>query len=141
MHLTLRFLGTTPPSVVPALPDLLRDAVLRCPPFRAPLLGLGLLPEQGHPRVLMVRIELPESAVVLQGACEKAVQTVGFPPEGRPFRPHLTLGRFPKPEKRLALPELDLGVAEFSELLFLESQLGPGGAVYRPLHRFALGKA
>lgn len=89
----------------------------------------------------MLRIELPESGLELQRECEIAVQGVGFPPEGRPFRPHLTLGRFPKPVSRPSLPEQDWGVAEFSELLFFESQLGPGGAVYRPLRRFALGRA
>ena len=58
----------------------------------------------------------------------------------RPFRPHLTLGRWRDRAPHPELPAVDLGTTRLETLVLFESDLRPGGAVYTPLARFALGR-
>jgi len=77
---------------------------------------------------------------MLQRACEAAAVAVGFPPEERPFRPHLTLGRWKDRAPRPELPAFDLDPLPVAEIVLYESDLGPAGAVHTPLARFPLGE-
>ena len=78
----------------------------------------------------------------LQRDVEDRVQSLGWEPEGRAFKPHLTLGRV-QPKARPPSgawsehtpPALPIAV---SELVLIRSQLRPGGAEYTSLHRSAL---
>jgi len=74
-------------------------------------------------------------------ACERAAREVGFEPESRPFRPHLTLGRWRDRCPRPALPVAELGPARLESLALFRSETAPAGAVYTPLARFRLGPA
>jgi 2'-5' RNA ligase len=71
---------------------------------------------------------------------------LGFPPEERPFSPHLTLGRARDPR---GAPGLAAALAQAadgpgapwraSELVLFQSHLSPSGPRYEPLARAALG--
>jgi 2'-5' RNA ligase len=100
---------------------------------------VGLFPERGSPRVLWLGVRLPQPVFVLQAACERAAVEAGFAPEPRPFRPHLTLGRFKERARRPEPPARDLGATRLDALVLFRSQLQQGGAVYTPLERFPLG--
>ena len=63
----------------------------------------------------------------------------GFDPDARPFRAHVTLGRFRERARRPHLPEVDLGAALLDRLVLFRSELKPSGAVYTPLASFVLG--
>jgi len=140
VHLTLRFLGDTPPERIERLLPLLAAAASGCEPLEARSAGLGTFPGPGKPpRVLWLGISLPPSTVSLQAACERAAVEVGFPPEERPFRGHLTLARFRERVLRPALPPVDLGPISLETLALVRSELRPGGAVYTPIARFPLG--
>jgi 2'-5' RNA ligase len=142
VHLTLRFLGDTPPSRIEQLLPLLAAAASGCEPLEARLAELGTFPGPGKPpRVLWLGIQLPPPAFALQAECEGAAVAVGFPPEERPFRGHLTLARFRERVLRPALPPVDLGVFSLETLALVRSELRPGGAVYTPIARFPLGGA
>jgi len=141
-HLTLRFLGETTPSALESIREALRKAATPCRPFDARLRGLGTFPERGSPRILWLALEVPDAVLALQAACERAAVAAGFPPEERPFRAHLTLGRWRERERRPELPEgVDLGVAHVDTVVLFRSELRRGGAVYTPLARFPLGEA
>lgn len=139
VHVTLRFLGSTSPSQVDRLRESLGAAAARCPRAEVPVRGLGLFPERGSPRVLWLGLALPEPMIALQAACEAAAVAVGFPPETRPFSPHLTLGRWRDRAPRPELPPVDLGRASVDTLVLFRSQTRPDGAVYTELARFGLG--
>jgi RNA 2',3'-cyclic 3'-phosphodiesterase len=141
LHLTLRFLGDIPRDSVAALGKALEHAAAVCPQVDVALEGIGTFPERGHPRVLWLGLALPEPIFALQAACEAAAQQIGLAPEPRPFRPHLTLGRWRSPAPRPALPPVTLGTTRLSRIVLYESQLGPGGATHTPLGSFALGSA
>lgn len=94
IHLTLLFLGETPEDRVPALSAKLRDAFARHPLLDVRLYGGGTFPPRRPARVAWVGLEAPEELAAVQAdAVAAAVEAVGFQPEDRPFRPHVTLAR------------------------------------------------
>ena len=141
LHVTVRFLGYAAPPALVQLQGPLGEAAARCRAAHAPVRGLGMFPERGSPRVIWIGIEVPASVRALQEDCERAAVAAGFPPEPRPFRPHLTLGRWPEPARRPRLPEVDLGRAHLERLVLFRSDLRRDGSVYTPLAAFALGPA
>ena len=139
IHLTLRFLGDTSPTQVDSLRPRLAEAAALCPPAEARVAGLGTFPERGSPRVLWLGLSVPSPVLDLQHACERAARAAGFEREERPFRAHLTLGRWRERAARPELPVADLGATRLETLVLFRSDLSPGGAVYTPLARFPLG--
>ena len=91
-HLTLKFLGETTPETVAAVKAAL--AGVRCPSFGLKAGGCGFFPDIRRPRVAWLGLTQggPECQALAR-AVEQAVAPHGFPPEGRPFAAHLTLGR------------------------------------------------
>jgi 2'-5' RNA ligase len=140
IHLTLRFLGSTTPRQIETLSPRLAAAASACPPAEVPVAGLGTFPEKGSPRVLWLGLDVPPTIHALQKECESAALAAGFEKEDRPFRAHLTLGRWRDRAPRPELPAADLGTTRLETLVLFKSDLRPGGAVYTPLHRFALGR-
>ena len=63
----------------------------------------------------------------------------GFRREDRPFRPHVTLGRWRDRGRRPAAPALDLGTTRLGPVILYQSELRPQGAVHTPLREFPLG--
>ncbi len=139
-HLTLRFLGEASPAQIGTLRPRLAAAAAACPPCEARVGGLGMFPERGSPRVLWLGLDVPPPVVELQGECERAARAAGFEREERPFRAHLTLGRWRERAPRPELPPADLGPTRLETLVLFESDLRPGGAVYEALARFPLGR-
>jgi RNA 2',3'-cyclic 3'-phosphodiesterase len=139
VHLTLRFLGESTPGQIERLRDTLGPLAARCKRAEAVYRGLGLFPERGRPSVLWLGVELPEPLVALQAGCEAAAVAAGFPAESRPFRPHLTLGRWRDRAARPDLPAVDLGSTLLDTLVLFRSELRPEGALYTELQRFDLG--
>ena len=140
VHLTLRFLGDSSPAQVETLRPRLRAAAAACPACEVRAAGIGTFPESGSPRVLWLGLDVPAPIVDLQEACERAARAAGFEREGRPFRAHLTLGRWRERAPRPDLPPADLGTTRLDSLVLFRSELRPDGAVYTPLARFALGR-
>lgn len=86
-HVTLRFLGSVPSLGLPALRTALNV------PF-APF-ELCLDQPQCWPRGLAVWCskEIPQGLVTLHQRLSAALDPMGWPPDPRPYRPHLTLAR------------------------------------------------
>lgn len=145
-HLTLKFLGAVADERVPALSAALETAVAGSPPVALTAAGLGAFPSPARPRVLWAGITtgVPELAE-LAGAIDRALGPLGFLPESRPFRGHLTIGRVRSPRGRTELVAAlraagapHLGTWTVPEVVLYESRLRPAGAVYVPVSRHAL---
>ena len=74
-----------------------------------------------------------------------ALAPLGFPPESRPFRGHVTIARVRSPRGigRIAAAiraggDVDFGRWTATDVVLFQSRLRPSGAVYEPLARFAL---
>ena len=76
--------------------EMLTDSVVNgeivVPPFELRLNGLGSF-GGGKPRAIFADIEPSEGLEALRRANERAAREAGLPPEGRNFKPHVTLAR------------------------------------------------
>ena len=144
IHLTLRFLGDTEPEQLSSLKDGLDGIGVGAGRFSLNLAGAGCFPDPRRPRVIWAGLgDSEERLPPLQRGVEKLAQGLGWPPEEREFRAHLTLGRV-RQQKPVARPSPDWLVEPVS-LLFavdsvelIESRLHPTGARYRTLHQVEL---
>jgi 2'-5' RNA ligase len=94
LHLTLKFLGDTAAERVPEVAGALRAALASRPAGRVTLAGLGVFPNVRRPSVVWTGIAAGTDWVAgLAAAVDGALVPLGFPPETRPFQPHVTLGR------------------------------------------------
>jgi 2'-5' RNA ligase len=115
------------------------------PKFDVAIGGRGAFPGLGRPRVLWLGVT--EGAAQMTAVADRLVTGLrerSFKLEGRPFKPHLTLGRV-KPrgdrDARRALEAIPLGeLAHFTaaEVVLVQSVLGPGGAKHTVVHAFPL---
>jgi 2'-5' RNA ligase len=146
MHLTLKFLGPTSTDLISALEEAARDACATVSPFTLSVAGAGAFPGPARPSVVWVGISDPTGAVSeLAARLETRVESLGFPREKRPYRPHLTLGRVrragPAPDLTSVLRSLEGIVGPsfpVNRLTLFESVLQPSGARYTPLFQVAL---
>lgn len=138
LHLTLRFLGDTDESMIPRLTESLDQLVERHSGFRHSLTGLGVFPDRTRPTVVWAGIDAPE-LTALQSEVDEQVGSLGWEPEGQPYRPHVTLARV-NPRKAVphVLNELldrhtdtDFGEHLLNRVALYQSE--PGG-IYRVLH-------
>jgi 2'-5' RNA ligase len=139
IHLTLRFLGASTPEALDRIAPDVERAARACPPCEGRVEGVGFFPPHGPPHVIWAGLVLPPPVMELQAACERAAVAAGFPSEGRPFRPHVTLGRWRERVRRPAAPALDLGATRLGPLVLFKSDLRPQGAAHTPLRAFPLG--
>jgi 2'-5' RNA ligase len=145
IHLTLKFLGEVDPEVVPELIVRLTEDSKSERRFELRLHGLGCFPSAQNPRVIWCGIDgETDSLLRLQHIVESACTKLGFAPEDRPFRPHLTLGRVqgrrilqPLMDKLAAGSDLACGF-QADRFHVYKSSLKPQGAVYTVLHSIGL---
>lgn len=141
-HLTLRFLGATDEirydRVLAAL-----DQIELGKRFPLTLSGLGAFPHGRRASVLWVAVKGGADRMdSLAKVVEEAVQQVGFEPEDRPFRPHLTLSRL-RPHQDLQ-PLLDRPAPApvrfpVEAVTLYRSRQGVPGTSYEPREEFPLG--
>jgi 2'-5' RNA ligase len=94
LHVTLRFLGATPPARVGPLGAAIAAAARGEPPFEVALAGAGAFPDVRRPRTLWLGIAAGADRLAgLATRLEAPLAELGWAPEGRPFRPHLTVAR------------------------------------------------
>lgn len=146
MHLTLKFLGDVPEARIPDIGEALRAVAGNWEPFRISVEGTGAFPNLRRPRVVWADVrEGRETLIELAGAVDAALTGLGFPPEDRPFSPHLTLGRVKVPGRLEALTaqveshaQDYFGEMTVGEVILFQSELSPKGAKYTSLQRSAL---
>jgi len=142
IHLTLKFLGNISAQREAEVKDAL-GRLERFETFSVRVQGFGFFPNGKSPRVFWAGLEAPPDLARLAAQVESAMERLGFPPEGRPFKPHLTLARFKtsRPQRELerlvaASGKPTLGSFEVSEFFLWESRLLRGGAEYHKVARF-----
>src|SRR5690606_8317784 len=111
-------------------------------PFELVLDRLGAFPSNSRARVLWLGSGDRQSAIrELAARVERRVRQAGFPPDERPFSPHLTLARLREPENlRHAIgggegPRLTLNV---TEIALFRSHLGGPAARYEVVRSLPL---
>jgi 2'-5' RNA ligase len=150
VHLTLQFLGAVPEERVGAVTAAVREAARGCAgPLSLEVRGAGGFPNARRPRVVWAGVAGDVAALgELVKDLGRRLAPLGFPPEERPFSPHLTLGRArenrgaPGLGGALAQAAQAEGVAwRCTELTLVESHLSPKGPRYEAVVRAELGGA
>jgi len=146
VHLTLKFLGPVEAKLIPKLSAALETAIKDEAPLAIEVKGTGVFPNARAPRVVWLGLggdidAMAELAKKVDAACEE----LGFKPEGRPFKPHLTLGRVKSSKGSKALMDalksfekVELGGFKTESVSIMKSELKPSGAVYTQLHEIKL---
>src|SRR6185295_20141522 len=91
IHLTLKFYGEVMPERLDVIEEGLRYAVAGTGPIPLRITELGAFPTAARPRVLWIEVDAPPALELLQDRLERGGEEIGFPPEGVPFQPHVTL--------------------------------------------------
>lgn len=138
VHLTMKFFGEVPPARLEVIEEAVRGAVPGTGELPMQLAGLDAFPSLRRPRVLWLGLDAPPGLELLQDRLERRAEAIGFPPEGVPFRPHVTLARV-REGHRLPAGALESLEGQYepvpflaSELVLYESILGRGGPHYEP---------
>lgn len=145
IHLTLKFLGDVQEDRIPSICDALQSVADGAEPFTIRPSGCGAFPTIKQMRVVWVGLRGDVEALRgVQTQVEESLRTLGFEPEGRPFRAHLTVGRVRGSQRTRVLQEILLTNQAFSaeafdvtDLVLYKSVLRPEGAQYTPLCRAA----
>ncbi|HPF40720.1 MAG TPA: RNA 2',3'-cyclic phosphodiesterase [Phycisphaerae bacterium] len=147
VHLTLRFLGEIDPRRITEIAGALRVVASQTAPFEVDVSGLGRFDDRrGRIRIVWAGVRDEDDALsALQTRIELAMEGAGFPREGRPFSPHLTLARAKVP---VAIPRLTeeiqagadtaFGQQSIEEIVVYESTLTREGPIYNAVSRHAL---
>lgn len=122
LHMTLKFFGEVAPERLDVIAEALRFAAQGTEPLALELGDLGAFPSRTRPRVLWVGVEAPAGLELLQDRIERGCEAIGFPPEGAPFQPHVTLGRLREGQRLPAGGLLD-HAEEFEQVSFVAQQL------------------
>lgn len=147
IHLTVIFMGNINEQDIPDIVSKIDNVIPRYKAFEISLGRMGLFPDIRRPRVMWLGLNGEiERLASLRDDLQKPLKSSGIKQEKRPFRPHLTLGRFRKPVKDRTL--LSKIIEEYSdisgpegklrELILFKSELNPGGAVYTRIHSWPL---
>ncbi|MEZ4833384.1 MAG: RNA 2',3'-cyclic phosphodiesterase [Caldilineaceae bacterium] len=154
VHVTLRFLGETSDTQVDQIHADLRRITADAIPFALNLDGIGVFPNWPRVRVLWAGVSGELAALHrLQQAVETAAQAAGFVAEDKSFSPHITLARTSNDARSEQIRRTGEflrawsaqqragGGAEWRvhEIVHMQSQLRPAGAVYTALAHYSLG--
>lgn len=146
IHLTLKFLGEIREEKVKKVFQAAERAARESSPFLMKIEGMGIFPNFSRPRVVWVGVKEERGKLKsLVTFFEKELKKEGFPEEKREWRPHLTIGRvrfLKKKEKLIDFIQVEkegrFGEEEVKDIEIMQSQLTPGGAVYKVLKRVLL---
>ena len=148
IHLTLKFLGDVSPANMEILMNMLRTESSRQKSFSISIGELGAFPSPRRPRVLWIGVSATPQLDALARLVESETRKLGYPPEARPFSPHLTLGRVSQSATPLQVRQMadtlagkkvgHLGNAEVNEVVLFKSILTPKGAEYTALLKVPL---
>ena len=89
-HLTLKFYGEVAAERLDVITESVRLACRGSAPLSLRLGARGAFPSMSRPRILWACVDAPPQLGALQERLEQAGEAIGFPPEGAPFRPHVT---------------------------------------------------
>jgi RNA 2',3'-cyclic 3'-phosphodiesterase len=141
IHLTLKFFGNIDEAKIDPIVEAIKEPLRGAEPFHLSIRGTGAFPGLKNPKVIwMGLIDGKGVLIPLQKEIDASLEKIGFQTEGRPFRPHLTLGRVKTNRGREELirriekyREEEVGEFQVEKVVLFKSDLMPSGPVYTAL--------
>jgi 2'-5' RNA ligase len=148
IHLTLKFFGNIEESRIDSIFQSIEEPVRNTQPFSLKVQEVGAFPSMKSPRVIwMGLVNGSQILTSFQKEIEAQLEKIGFRPEDRPFRPHLTLGRVKSSRGKNDLVERmekhkegEFGDFEVERVILFKSDLKPSGPIYTTLRELRLGR-
>ncbi len=151
IHLTLKFLGDVSVDRIGEISRVMTEAAREIPPFHLETQGLGAFPNLKRVQVVWLGLggELDKLGQ-LHEQIESGLSHLGFAPEARAFKAHLTLARLrpqASPDERQGFGQLILStrleasyIIKVETISLMRSQLSREGALYSQLSSAELGE-
>ena len=148
LHLTLKFLGHTPETIIENIKSEIPKISSTVKPFKLLIDKTGCFPKRERPRVLWLGVRGNISALNdLFLRIDKKMNKIGFPCLDKEFIPHITLARVKYPQKHT--PDISTFLKSSYDPIdftadrvqFLTSELLPSGTFYTLLGSFPLGES
>lgn len=136
MHITLSFLGEVRENQIPVIADALKN--ISQTPFEIHI-GPVTANNMKNPRVIWAQISDAGECKNVYRQVEHLLEPLGFLPESRPFRPHITIARVKLPHQDLlpilisSLSSTTYGSCTINRCVFMKSVLNPSGPDYSEL--------
>jgi RNA 2',3'-cyclic 3'-phosphodiesterase len=137
LHLTLKFLGEQPETLAAPLSAALDKAASQSHELDLQFGAIGAFPNFRRPRVVWLGVAPDPKLELLHHDVEVACEGVGLSVDGRPFRPHVTLGRVEKADGALRQAARGIRVRDVSAVGSVDLMVSAGGR-YSVLHAAAL---
>jgi len=144
-HVTLFFLGDTSDKKISEVSRSLAELATAFEAFEITLYGMGVFKNLRKPRVLWAGIRDFEPLKKMKQSLDQKMSNLGFAPDEREFKPHLTLARIKWIDDKNTLEHLlkeyqqqEWQKAWIGEIIYLESKLTQSGPVYTPIEKFSL---
>jgi len=143
LHATLAYVGEAGEAEVAAARAALLPACAAQAPIAAATGGAGAFPERGPVRVIWIALEPAAALSELAAVARGALATAGVRFDERPFQAHVTIARARSPwpaswRDGLAPLAADPAAFAIAEVVLLDSELAPGGSIYRRVAVFPL---
>lgn len=143
LHLTLRFVGDADARLADDLCAALGSVAASAP--EAQIAGAGMFDRRGRPEAIWAGVAPREQLAALHRKVDRACVSVGLPPEGRAYVPHVTLARLNRSTDQAAVPawvarhqSLSSEPFRFDRMILYRSHLGDAGAAYEVLDAWPL---
>ena len=150
IHLTILFLGSVDEDTISDIEEKVNVVVKGFSAFKTKLNAVGAFPHWKRPRVIWIGLNGDIGRLSnLRNELQEELKALGFIPEKRPFRPHLTLGRFKGPIDRDEdmkwildrYRDINSDLYQLNELILYKSDLKPDGPVYTKMATWPLRAA
>jgi RNA 2',3'-cyclic 3'-phosphodiesterase len=145
LHVTLKFLGDVEETLVGSIGNAIESSCQGISPFQVEIKGSGAFPPKGGARVVWAGLEGAEPLATIAARLERSLEPLGFAPEGRGFKPHLTLARVKdvsasNQARAIAMNYMAtaFGSKMVTEVLLKRSVLRPQGPDYSTVLSFQL---
>lgn len=141
LHITLQFMKNVQLNDISTLSKNVRHELRSIRPFELELSHLELFPDAAHPRLISIALTSDITLIDIAKRIGDGILATNYPIETRPYRAHLTLGRFKETPDNISLINIILPhVKKFlvKEIIFYQSHLSQEGSHYTPLEKIVL---
>lgn len=147
IHLTLKFLGSTPVDDIPNIIEACKKVTRHHQPFTMDFDRTGLFGSNRVPRVLWLGMnDQPQALFDLENDLLDAFDDLGYMRDRQNFVPHLTVCRIKSLVDKQFFMQIYDGIepktylhADVKELVYYQSILQPTGPIYKPLAKIPMG--
>ncbi|MFH2049841.1 MAG: RNA 2',3'-cyclic phosphodiesterase [bacterium] len=149
IHITVRFLGETNEHQIPFIKEIIDNISTKYNSYNLSIDRLGGFPNLNKPRVIWAGFTDDDQINIMARMVKEVeydIRKLGFDPDEKRFRPHLTLGRVKVPNgleellDAIRSYQIEPITVKLDRLRLYQSTLTPQGPIYECLHEVMLGK-